>query len=356
LIWVGLFAAPVAFAAEHIAGWLLSEADCAGDVGGIHFNASVAVITTVAALVAAAGLFASLTAYRSVKGTDNDAAPPPGREWILSLCGIVISSLLLIGILLGGSGALLLGGDCAQAQPPEGIVRPDNEAGLTDEQLGSQLYAGNCASCHGVAGEGVSPPRPKSGSGDVTEGGPSLHDSGALAADFYLRTGYMPLRDPHEQPWRRRVLFNEREIRALVKYVASLGSGPPVPNPAPEQGDQAEGLRLFTQHCAGCHQVAGEGGYVTNARVPRLKEATPRQIAEAVRTGPYLMPSFSRRAISDRQLDSIIAYLQASKKPEDRGGWGIGHIGPVPEGMIAWLIAAVVLVGFCALIGERLRT
>jgi ubiquinol-cytochrome c reductase cytochrome c subunit len=151
------------------------------------------------------------------------------------------------------------------------------------------------------------------------------------------------------------VLFNEREIRALVKYVASLGNGPPVPNPAPEQGDQAEGLRLFTQHCAGCHQVAGEGGYVTNARVPRLKEATPQQIAEAVRTGPYLMPSFSRRAISDRQLDSIIAYLQAAKTPDDRGGWGIGHIGPVPEGIIAWLIAAVVLVGFCALIGERLR-
>jgi ubiquinol-cytochrome c reductase cytochrome c subunit len=128
-----------------------------------------------------------------------------------------------------------------------------------------------------------------------------------------------------------------------------------VPNPTPEQGDQAEGLRLFTQHCAGCHQVVGEGGYVTNARVPRLKEATPRQIAEAVRTGPYLMPSFSRRAISDRQLDSIIAYLQAAKKPDDRGGWGIGHIGPVPEGIVAWFIAAVVLVGFCALIGERLR-
>jgi len=80
-----------------------------------------------------------------------------------------------------------------------------------------------------------------------------------------------------------------------------------------------------------------------------------RQIAEAVRIGPYLMPKFSRKAISDRQLESIIAYLESAKKPHDRGGWGIGHIGPVPEGMVAWFIAAFVLVGLCGLIGERLR-
>jgi ubiquinol-cytochrome c reductase cytochrome c subunit len=243
----------------------------------------------------------------------------------------------------------------ADAQPPEGIVRPANEAGLSDTELGSQLYAGNCASCHGIGGEGVKRPRPSAGSADITEAGPPLRGVGALAVDFYLRTGYMPLRDPHEQPWRRRVLFSERELRALVKFVATLGPGPGVPNPAPQRGNLADGLRLFTQHCAGCHQVVGEGGYVTNARVPRLKAATPRQIAEAVRIGPYLMPKFSKKAISDRQLNSIIAYLQASKKPEDRGGWGIGHIGPVPEGMLAWFVAAFVLVGFCALIGERLR-
>jgi ubiquinol-cytochrome c reductase cytochrome c subunit len=244
----------------------------------------------------------------------------------------------------------------AHAQPPEGIVRPGNEAGLSDQELGSQLYAGNCASCHGIAGQGSGSRRSARGSGNVVESGPSLKDAGALAADFYLRTGYMPLRDAREQPWRHRVLFNRRELAALIKYVASLGGGPAVPKPAPEHGHLGEGLRLFTQHCAGCHQVTGEGGYVTDARVPRLKDATPTQIAGAVRIGPYLMPKFSKTAISDRQLDSIVAYLESAKKPHDRGGWGIGHIGPVPEGMVAWFIAAFVLVGLCALIGERLRS
>jgi ubiquinol-cytochrome c reductase cytochrome c subunit len=245
----------------------------------------------------------------------------------------------------------------AAAQPPSGISRPSNEGQLSDGELGAQLYAGNCASCHGVAGQGSTGKRSTRDTGNVEGRGPSLQGVGEQAADFYLRTGYMPLRTPDEQPWRRRVLFTKRELNALIKYVGKLGGGgPPIPKPAPEHGHLAEGLRMFTTHCAGCHQVVGEGGYVTDVRVPRLKEATPTQIAEAVRIGPYLMPRFSKKAISDRQLDSIVSYIEASKKPHDRGGWGIGHIGPVPEGMVAWLIAGLVLTGLCALIGERIKS
>jgi len=243
----------------------------------------------------------------------------------------------------------------AEAQPPSGVSRPSNEGSLTNRQLGAQLYAGNCASCHGLSGEGSTGKGSGRDTGNITGKGPPLRGVGALTADFYIRTGYMPLETPYEQPWRRRVLFTRREQTALVNYVASLGGGPPIPKPAPEHGHLAEGLRLFTEHCAGCHQVAAEGGYVTNVRVPTLKQATPTQVAEAVRIGPYLMPRFSQKAISDRQLDSIVAYVQASKKPEDRGGWGIGHIGPVPEGIVAWLLAGTLLVALCALIGERVR-
>jgi ubiquinol-cytochrome c reductase cytochrome c subunit len=116
-----------------------------------------------------------------------------------------------------------------------------------------------------------------------------------------------------------------------------------------------EGLRLFTDHCAGCHQVVAEGGYVTGAVAPPLEGATTTQIAEAVRIGPYLMPTFSSKQISDSQLDSIIRYIQYAKHPDDRGGWSIGHVGPVPEGLVAWLIAGTILVCFCLVIGRRLR-
>jgi ubiquinol-cytochrome c reductase cytochrome c subunit len=240
----------------------------------------------------------------------------------------------------------------AYAQLPNGVDRPANERGLSDRELGGQLYAANCSFCHGIAGEGV--PKPST-IGGAQVAGPPLKGVGAQAADFYLRNGYMPLADARDQPWRRKVLFTPHELDAVIAYVASLGSGPPVPQPVPQAGSVAQGLRLFTEHCAGCHQVVAEGGYVTDARVPKLKDVTPVQIAEAVRIGPYLMPRFSAKAISDAQLDSIIAYVQSAKHPDDHGGWGIGHVGPVSEGLVAWLVAALALVSLCVLIGERAR-
>jgi ubiquinol-cytochrome c reductase cytochrome c subunit len=213
--------------------------------------------------------------------------------------------------------------------------------GVVHAKTGAGLYAANCAKCHGPSGEGYT--------------GPKLRGVGARAADFYLRSGMMPLAAVGEQPAPSRVLFSGRELRQLVRYVAAMG-GPPVPRPHPEQGSLSEGLKLFTDHCAGCHQVVAEGGFATGARVPPLEDASPTQIAEAVRIGPYLMPTFSERAVSPSQLDSIIRYVEYAKHPDDRGGWALGEIGPVPEGMVAWLVALVVLVGTCLVIGKRLKT
>jgi ubiquinol-cytochrome c reductase cytochrome c subunit len=177
---------------------------------------------------------------------------------------------------------------------------------------------------------------------------------GALAADFYLRTGYMPLQQTGTQPRRSRVLFSEPEIRALVAYVASLEPGPAVPQPHPERGSLSEGSKLFSDHCAGCHQVVAEGGYLTDAVAPPLDQATPTQVAEAIRIGPYVMPHFTERQLSPREVDSIVRYVEYAKHPDDRGGWSIGHLGPVPEGLVTWLLAASVLVAVCVVIGKRL--
>jgi quinol---cytochrome-c reductase cytochrome c subunit len=233
-------------------------------------------------------------------------------------------------------------------------------AAATNKQ-GERLYGQYCLACHGAGGGGVAPPGQTIGAGPQRvqrqqQGyGPTLAGVGALVADFYLRTGYMPLRHIGLQPRRSRVLFSEPQIRALVQYIASLAPGPPVPTPHPERGNVSQGMQLFTDHCAGCHQVVAEGGYVPGAVAPPLEEATATQIAQAVRIGPWVMPKFSKRAIPDRQLDSIIAYVEYAKNPDDRGGWALGHLGPVPEGLVTWLIAAVVLVAACVVIGERLR-
>jgi quinol---cytochrome-c reductase cytochrome c subunit len=223
---------------------------------------------------------------------------------------------------------------------------------------GAHLFGRYCSACHGMNGTptgktiGAGPGRQQI---QQTAVAPSLRGVGARAADFYLRTGYMPLQRVGLQPRRARVLFSEAQIRALTAYVASLGGGPPIPQPHPEQGNLSQGQALFADHCAGCHQIAAEGGYVTGAIPPPLEDATSTQIAEAVRIGPYVMPRFSRKAISPHQLDSIIAYVQYAKHPDDAGGWAIGHLGPVPEGLVTWFIAGAALIACCLLVGRRFR-
>jgi quinol---cytochrome-c reductase cytochrome c subunit len=250
--------------------------------------------------------------------------------------------------------ALVLAPSAAADPPRAGITHVRVPPGTSRVEYGRQLFAANCASCHGPAGQGVL--TPTQGAGDVKGLGPSLQGVGALAADFYLRTGYMPLDDPHKQPRRSAVLFSQPELLALVAYVASLGAGPAIPSPHPSSGNLAAGLQLFTEHCAGCHQVAAAGGYVSGAVAPALDVATPVQIAEAVRIGPYLMPRFSKKQISDAQLNSIVRYVQYAKHPDDRGGWAIGHVGPVPEGLVTWFIGIAAVVATCLVIGRRLHS
>ncbi|HEU5404846.1 MAG TPA: c-type cytochrome [Gaiellaceae bacterium] len=253
---------------------------------------------------------------------------------------------------LGALGLLGAGSAGASSGPPKNPLAA----------YGYHLYGEYCLSCHGAnAGGRMNQTSTSTGNGPGREQeqqngvGPSLQGVGALAADFYLRTGYMPLRRIGMQPRREPVFLSNHQIRALVAYIASFG-GPPIPKPKPQSGDVSKGLELFTEHCAGCHQVVAQGGVVTGALPPALVNATPRQVAEAVRIGPYVMPRFSQRDLTNRQLDSIVRYVEFTKNPTRPGGWGLGYLGPVPEGLVTWFIAIPGLILLCLLLGRRLRS
>jgi ubiquinol-cytochrome c reductase cytochrome c subunit len=205
---------------------------------------------------------------------------------------------------------------------------------------GRDLYLEGCASCHGMAARGIHGK------------GPDLHGAGAAAADFYLSTGRMPLADPTDAPLRSDPAYPRTQIDELVAYIGSLG-GPAVPEVHPERGNVRVGLELFSENCAGCHHMSAAGGIVTNAVAPELWKATPTQVAEAVRVGPYVMPQFGPQQLDQHELDSLVHYVQLTKHPDDRGGWALGHVGPVPEGMVAWLLAGAALVLVARLIGSR---
>jgi ubiquinol-cytochrome c reductase cytochrome c subunit len=225
-----------------------------------------------------------------------------------------------------------------QPPPPRGATGAT--AGLAER--GRALYARTCAICHGPTLRGV------------RDRGPRLVGVGAAAADFYLSTGRMPIADPTDEPVRADPQYGRRDIAALVAYVGSFG-GPPIPRVDPAAGDVGRGKETFTQDCAGCHQVMGRGGIVTGALIPRIAGVPPRQLGEAVRIGPYLMPKFGDKDLPQDELDDIAAYVRFTADPVDRGGWAIGNIGPIPEGMVTWLLGGLVLLGVVRMLGEPAR-
>jgi ubiquinol-cytochrome c reductase cytochrome c subunit len=246
----------------------------------------------------------------------------------IALAGAVIAGGLGLSAIASGSSP---GAPAAVASSPTAAVND-----------GRSLFVLGCSYCHGTTAAGV-PGR-----------GPSLVGVGAQAADFYLSTGRMPLPSPHAHPERSKPAYPQPQIDALVAYVASLG-GPPVPSVDIGRGSLAEGEQAFALNCSGCHQIVARGGIVTGSAVPSLQQATATQVAEAVRVGPYLMPRFSVGEISQQTVDSLARYILYTRHPDDRGGWGIGHIGPIPEGMVAWFLGAASLVLVARLIGERNR-
>ena len=219
-----------------------------------------------------------------------------------------------------------------------GVPSARAATGQGDAAAGKQLFIEGCSSCHGLDAHGL------------PGLAPSLVGAGGGAARFYLETGRMPLPAPDIPPVREKPRYSASQIDDLVAYVASLG-GPPAPRADPAHGDLALGLQAFTDHCAGCHQVVARGGVVVGAVAPALTQATPDQIAEAVRVGPYLMPRFSEAVIDQHTLDSIVRYVDLTRNPDNRGGLGIHNIGPVPEGLVAWVVAIAALLVLARLIG-----
>lgn len=234
-------------------------------------------------------------------------------RWLAAL--LVLSAALAVPLLPGG----------VEAQPDPIAA-------------GKGLFVESCASCHGVGGAGT---------GD----GPDLREAGAAGADFYLRTGRMPLASSNDQAVRKEPAFTDEEIEQLVAYVATLGDGPPVPGVASETASLQDGAVLYISNCAPCHGAAANGGAAgRNAIAPGLHRATPLEIAEAMVVGPGQMPVFG---FSDEERNAVVAYVDHLDEADDPGGADIGGIGPVPEGFVAWGVGMLSLLAAALVVGRR---
>lgn len=212
-------------------------------------------------------------------------------------------------------------------------------------QRGLDLFGTYCATCHGAEGRGI-------------EGqGPNIQDAPPALVDFVIRTGRMPLPHPDAASIRREPELDAAQRRAIVAYFTRrIGpDDPAIPEVSAELGDLSAGQLLYEENCIACHSAFGNGVAVSEEDIaPPLHAASPVEIAEAVRTGPGVMPIFSDEQISGEEVDSLVAYVLYLRDPATPGGIAIGLSGPVSDGVVAFLGAAVLVVGL-VYIGERRR-
>lgn len=208
-------------------------------------------------------------------------------------------------------------------RPTASVPVPSPSAPSPSDASGRTIWLQLCAVCHGPAGAG-------------TSRGTDITASGTAAMDFQVRTGRMPIADPDEAMRRRDPVLDATQIDALVTYTDQLVTGPRAVTPALTDADLRRGGEVYLAQCAACHQAAGAGGALARGdTAPSLYEATPREVGEAIRSGPGNMPQFAPGAIDDRELADVAAYVDHLKEPGDRGGFDLGHLGPVPEGLVA---------------------
>ena len=251
--------------------------------------------------------------------------------------------LLLIGLLVAGGLAATL------TPTPQVAVADEESAALL--RKGEQLYTTSCISCHGANLQGV-PDR-----------GPSLIGTGEAAVYFQVSTGRMPAMRGEAQAPRKDPVFDPNQIDALGAFIQANGGGPVVPRGANGEIAQdsliqgtnvARGGDLFRLNCASCHNFTGKGGALSSGKyAPDLSPAEPAQIYTAMLTGPQNMPKFGDRQLSPEEKRDIVAYVRQAAETPNPGGYGLGGFGPAPEGMAAWIIGMVAVIGIAMWIGAR---
>jgi ubiquinol-cytochrome c reductase cytochrome c subunit len=259
------------------------------------------------------------------------------------------------GFLVMMIGLLLTGGLYAAFAPASAEQQQTNTEQVAQ---GRQLFLVGCAFCHGQNGEGM---LTQDGTQEL---GPTLIGVGSAAVDFQLGTGRMPAVQPGAQFPAKKTSYNDDEIAAIAAYIASLGPGPAIPaegdysteGMTEEQKQEAvvRGGQIFLTNCTACHNFGGNGGAMPEGKsAPPLHNTSAKHLYEAMLTGPGEMDVFSNGNLSPEEKRDVILYLQSIKDAPEYGGFSMGGLGPVSEGLFAWVAGIGVLVGFAVWIAAH---
>jgi ubiquinol-cytochrome c reductase cytochrome c subunit len=257
------------------------------------------------------------------------------------------------GALTLGLGLLLTGTLASALTPsPQAASAEGDSAQLAKGQV---LYQNSCISCHGANLQGVK------------DHGPSLIGVGDAAVYFQVSSGRMPMARQEAQARRKPPLpalnpetpEGAENLAALGAYVQANGGGPVKPQDADmalRGPNPARGGELFRLNCASCHNFTGRGGALSSGKfAPNLDETTDAQVYTAMLTGPQNMPRFSDRQLTPDEKKDIVAYVKSvgGGYNNNPGGDPLGGIGPVSEGLMAFIFGLVAVTGFAMWLGAK---
>ncbi len=244
------------------------------------------------------------------------ASAPSGRKGLVAFAIISLAVILYIGV------ATFLGPAPARSDSPQ-VSLPSAGQRIAAVTSAADTYREDCAPCHGSNGEGS----------DIAPSLKAAGDSALIEPKVTEGGGGMPVFSD---------LLDEQQIQAVSDYVAQN-----VADPSTHGATDGEGSDVWRMYCTPCHGSTGRGGALTSsANAPTLGNDSGADALIDVQEGPGEMPVFSD-TLTYRQQTAVALYLQdVIAQPPSPGGWGLGYLGPVPEGFFALFLGLGGLVVF----------
>ena len=243
--------------------------------------------------------------------------------------------------------ALAATGGLYAAFAPASKAQADETAQSLAIEEGKKLYSVGCASCHGTGGQG-------------TTDGPSLVGVGAAAVDFQVGTGRMPAQQPGAQVPKKKVIYSQAEIDQLAAYIASLGAGPIVADREPVRPrgrGHRQGRRAVPHQLRAVPQLHRQGRRADQRQVrarpsrASTRSTSTRPCRPARRTcRPSPTPRCRRRT---RRTSSRTSTRSTATTSESPGGLELGGLGPVSEGLFAWIFGLGALIAVAVWVAAR---